>query len=99
MSIRACGLRLGSEPPAWRRRRHPGAVMTQYLISVYQPDGVPPPSIDLKGIMREVHALREEMQKAGVGVFSGGLHDASTAGQIWTRTLAGPYFPAVRLKT
>ena len=53
--------------------------MTQYLISMYQPDGPPPPSIDLQRIMREIHALREEMQKAGVWVFSGGLHDASTA--------------------
>jgi len=70
--------------------------MTQYLISVYQPDGVPPPSIDLKGIMREVHALREEMQKAGVWVFSGGLHDASSATVVQqkgdqTLVTDGPY--------
>jgi len=53
--------------------------MNQYLISVYQPDGPPPPSIDLQKIMQDVAALRQEMQAAGAWVFSGGLHDASSA--------------------
>jgi hypothetical protein len=53
--------------------------MKQYLLSIYQPDGPPPADLDLKRIMRDVHALREEMKRASAWVFSGGLHDASTA--------------------
>jgi hypothetical protein len=53
--------------------------MKQYLLSIYQPDGPPPPDLDLTTIMRNVHALREEMKSAGAWVFSGGLHPASTA--------------------
>jgi hypothetical protein len=53
--------------------------MPQYLLSVYQPDGDPPPPEVLEPIMRDVHALRREMQDAGVWVFSGGLHAPSTA--------------------
>jgi hypothetical protein len=53
--------------------------MKQYLLSIYQPDGPPPPDLDLRAIMRDVQALRDEMKRAGAWVFSGGLHPASTA--------------------
>ncbi len=53
--------------------------MQQYLLSVYQPDGDPPASVDLEQITRDVLAVRDEMQAAGVWVFSAGLHPASTA--------------------
>ena len=53
--------------------------MKHYLLSIYQPDGVPPPSVDLDRIMRDVTAVNEEMKARGVWVFSDGLHDASTA--------------------
>src|SRR2546429_2807985 len=53
--------------------------MKQYLLSVYQPGGDPPPPETLEPIMRDLDALREEMKAAGVWVFSGGLHPASTA--------------------
>ena len=53
--------------------------MKQYLLSIYQPDGPPPPDIVLTRIMRDVHALRDDMKRAGAWVFSGGLHPASTA--------------------
>jgi hypothetical protein len=53
--------------------------MKQYLLSIYQPDGPPPADLDLAGIMRDVHALRDEMKRAGVWVFDGGLHPPSTA--------------------
>src|SRR4029453_5938176 len=56
-----------------------GRPMKQYLLSIYQPDGPPPADLDLKRIMRDVHALRDDMKRAGAGVFSGGSHDASTA--------------------
>ena len=53
--------------------------MKQYLLSIYQPDGPPPPTVDLERIMRDVGALRDEMEAANAWVFSGGLHDASSA--------------------
>jgi len=53
--------------------------MKQYLLSVYQPDGDPPPREMLEPIMRDLDALHQEMKAAGVWVFSGGLHPASTA--------------------
>src|SRR5215510_8377306 len=70
--------------------------MKQYLLSVYQPDGDPPPSVDLQRIMRDVAKLRDEMQAAGAWVFSGGLHDASTATVLRLQggdvlTTDGPY--------
>src|SRR5262245_32841544 len=53
--------------------------MTQYLLSIYQPDGPPPADLDLGTTMRNVHALQDDMKRAGAWVFSGGLHPASTA--------------------
>ncbi len=53
--------------------------MTRYLLSVYQPYGDTPPPKNLDEIMRDVAALTEEMQAAGVWVFAGGLHPPGTA--------------------
>jgi hypothetical protein len=53
--------------------------MKRYLLSVYQPDGEPPPPETLEPIMRDLDALTREMKAAGVWVFSAGLHPASTA--------------------
>lgn len=53
--------------------------MQQYLLSIYQPDGPMPATGVLENIMRDVHALREEMRRADAWVFSGGLHAPSTA--------------------
>jgi hypothetical protein len=53
--------------------------MTQYLLSVYQPDGDPPPPEVLEPVMRNLAALRDEMKAAGAWVFTAGLHPASTA--------------------
>jgi hypothetical protein len=80
LSIRARVIRIGDEElasrwlVAWER-----GVMKQYLLSIYQPDGPPPPAVNLEKIMRDVHALREEMRSADAWVFSGGLHPVSTA--------------------
>ncbi|MFB6721720.1 YciI family protein [Kribbella sp. NPDC056345] len=53
--------------------------MTQYLLSIYQPDGpVPEPEV-LEKVMRELQAVNEEMQAAGVWVFAAGLHPPETA--------------------
>jgi hypothetical protein len=53
--------------------------MKQYLLSIYQPDGPPPPEVDLAGVMKDVDALTREMKAAGAWVFAGGLHLSSTA--------------------
>ena len=53
--------------------------MRQYLLSVYQPDSDPPPSVDLDRIMSELGALQDEMRAAAVWVFSNGLHPPSSA--------------------
>lgn len=53
--------------------------MTQYLLSVYQPAGGPPPPEILEPVMRRVDELNREMKAAGVWVFAAGLHDPSTA--------------------
>ena len=53
--------------------------MTQYLLSINQPDGPAPPSVDLGKVMREVNLVIAEMKATGAWVFNGGLHPASTA--------------------
>lgn len=59
--------------------------MKQYLLSVYQPDGDPPPAAFLAGIARELETLHGELRAAGAWVFSGGLQPPSTATVIHTR--------------
>jgi hypothetical protein len=53
--------------------------MKQYLLSIYQPDGPPPPPEALEKVMRDVTALVDETKSAGVWVFNGGLHPPDTA--------------------
>jgi hypothetical protein len=70
--------------------------MTQYLLSVYQPDGPPPPAVDLERIGRDLDALNQEMKAAGALVFSGGLHFSTTATVVRVNngevlTTDGPY--------
>jgi hypothetical protein len=70
--------------------------MKHYLLSVYQPDGDPPPSVDLEQIGRDVAAVNEEMKAAGVWVFADGLHAPSTATVVRLQdgellTTDGPY--------
>ena len=52
--------------------------MTQYLLSIDQPEGGPPPREVLAKVMRDVNALSQEMKAAGAWVFAGGLHAPST---------------------
>ena len=52
--------------------------MKQYLLSVYQPDGDPPPEV-LAKVTPNVMAWEEELKTAGAWVFTAGLHPASTA--------------------
>jgi len=51
----------------------------QYLLSVYQPDGDPPPPEVLGKVMRDVGAWQQELKTAGAWVFTAGLHPASAA--------------------
>jgi hypothetical protein len=53
--------------------------MKQYLLSVYQPDGDPPPPDVMEQVMRDVEAFDQELKAAGAWVFAGGLHPPSTA--------------------
>jgi hypothetical protein len=53
--------------------------MKLYLLSIYQPDGDPPPPEVLDPIMRDVEAVSAELRAAGAWVFAGGLHPPSTA--------------------
>jgi hypothetical protein len=53
--------------------------MAHYLLSLYQPDGPPPPPEVLESVGRELHALNQEIKAAGGWVFARGLHAADTA--------------------
>jgi hypothetical protein len=70
--------------------------MKQYLLAINQPDGPPPPSVDMAKITRDADGVIREMKAAGVWVFNGALHPASTAtvvrldaGEVLTTD--GPY--------
>jgi hypothetical protein len=53
--------------------------MKKYLLSVYQPDGDPPPPEVLAKIMSDLDDLRQELEVAGAWVFAAGLSPPSTA--------------------
>jgi hypothetical protein len=53
--------------------------MKQYLLSIYQPDGHPPPPEVLEPIMRDVTAVDDELRTAGAWVFNAGLYPPDTA--------------------
>jgi hypothetical protein len=53
--------------------------MKQYLLSIYQPEGDPPPPEVLEKVMRHLEALNQEMKAAGAWVFADGLYPPSTA--------------------
>ena len=54
--------------------------MPRYLLTVVEPSTGPGPAPgQLDQIMKDVDALHQEMQDAGVWVFGGGLHPPATA--------------------
>jgi hypothetical protein len=53
--------------------------MTQYLLSVYQPDGPTPEPAVLEKIMSDLEALNRDLRSAGAWVFTAGLHAADSA--------------------
>ena len=52
--------------------------MTQYLVAIHHPDDYDPSAED-EAIFRDIEALNLEMMAAGVRIFAGGLHPASSA--------------------
>ena len=70
--------------------------MKQYLLSIYQPDGGPPPSAVLDRVMRGLDALHLELKAAGAWVFVAGLDPPRTATVVRFQdgdviTTDGPY--------
>ncbi len=53
--------------------------MTQYLLSVFQPDGPTPPPAQLSRIRADLDALNQEIKDAGAWVFAAGLQPPGTA--------------------
>jgi hypothetical protein len=53
--------------------------MKHYLLSIYQPDGPPPASVDLQQIGRNLAVLNDELRQAGAWVFADGLFPPATA--------------------
>jgi hypothetical protein len=73
--------------------------MTQYLLSIMQPDGPVPPPQALGRVMEEVGLAMKELKESGAWVFNGGLHPASTATVVRFQqgdflTTDGPYAEA-----
>ena len=59
--------------------------MKLYLLSIYQPDGDPPPPDVLERVMRDIDVMNRELRAAGSWVFAGGLHEPSTATVVRVR--------------
>lgn len=53
--------------------------MTRYLVSIYQPDGPPPPPEVLEPIMADLEAVNTELRDSGKWLFAAGLCEPSTA--------------------
>jgi len=53
--------------------------MKQYLLSIYQPDGDPPPPEVLARVMKDIEAMNRELKASNSWVFAGGLHPPDTA--------------------
>ena len=53
--------------------------MKMYLLSIYQPDGDPPPPEILAEVMSEIAMMNRELKASNSWVFAGGLHAPNTA--------------------
>ncbi|MGS0686084.1 YciI family protein [Nakamurella sp. GG22] len=70
--------------------------MKQYLLSVQQPDGDPPPPEVMGPMMRDLEELNNDIRAAGGWVFAGGLHPVGSATVVRSRNgevvlTDGPY--------
>jgi hypothetical protein len=73
--------------------------MTDYLLTLYQPEGPPPADLDLDAMRAQLDALNDELRAADAFVFAGGLHPPSTATVLRARggevaMTDGPYTEA-----
>lgn len=72
--------------------------MKHYLLSIFQPDGDPPPADELAAISRQLDALRTELRAAGAWVFAGGLEAPGRSAVLRPRrempVTDGPYVEA-----
>jgi len=59
--------------------------MPDYLLTVYQPDGPPPPEVDLDRMGAQLGALNDELRAAGAFVYSGGLQPPGTSTVLHAR--------------
>jgi hypothetical protein len=50
-----------------------GATVTQYLLSIYQPDAPTPDAKTMAGVITRLHVLNEQLQASGAWVFTAGL--------------------------
>jgi hypothetical protein len=53
--------------------------MTQYLVTIHHPDDYDPSVAEDEKMSRDIDALNDEMEAAGVRIFVGGLQPASRA--------------------
>lgn len=53
--------------------------MTQYLLTMFQPEGPVPSDEELAPVMAGLEAISAELEAAGSWVFAGGLHPPSSA--------------------
>ena len=73
--------------------------MKEYLVAIHHPDGYDGSTED-DAMMRDIDALNQEMQAAGVRIFAGGLSPASRAKSLRARPNGevhitdGPYLEA-----
>lgn len=73
--------------------------MTQYLVTIHHPEDYDP-SVEDEAMTRDIDALNDEMVAAGIRVFVGGLHPASSATSLQPRPdggvliTDGPYLEA-----
>ena len=51
----------------------------KYLVAIHHPDDYDPSLAEDEAISRAIDALNDQMQAAGVRIFVGGLHPASSA--------------------
>ncbi|MFL6307613.1 MAG: YciI family protein [Candidatus Sulfotelmatobacter sp.] len=73
--------------------------MTQYLVAIQHPDGYDG-SLEGEAMVRDISALNQEMDAAGVRIFAGGLSSASEAKSLRAQPAGevlvsdGPYLEA-----
>ncbi|MES2459897.1 MAG: YciI family protein [Armatimonadota bacterium] len=51
----------------------------QYLVAIHHPDDYDPAVAEDDAMSRDIDALNDEMEAAGVRIFAGGLHPAASA--------------------